>query len=109
MKKLVFQGSSLEDLREFPAAARNEAGYQLDKVQHGLQPDDFKPMSTIGKGVWELRIRDEAGQFRVIYLAKLKDAVYVLHCFQKKTQKTAMKDLDISNQRLRELLQGLLS
>ncbi len=109
MKKLVFQGSSLEDLREFPAAARNEAGYQLDKVQHGLQPDDFKPLSTIGKGVWELRIRDEAGQFRVIYLAKLKDAVYVLHCFQKKTQKTAMKDLDISNQRLRELLQGLLS
>ena len=66
-------------------------------------------MSTIGKGVCELRIRDEAGQFRVIYLAKLKDAVYVLHCFQKKTQKTAMKDLDISNQRLRELLQGLLS
>ena len=109
MKKIAFQGSSLDDLREFPASARNESGYQLDKVQHGLMPDDFKPMPTIGKGVWELRITDEAGQFRVIYIAKLKDAVYVLHCFQKKTQKTAQKDLDISQKRLRELLQGLKS
>jgi phage-related protein len=66
-------------------------------------------MPTIGKGVWELRITDEAGQFRVIYIAKLKDAVYVLHCFQKKTQKTAQKDLDISQKRLCELLQGLKS
>jgi phage-related protein len=109
MKKIAFQGSSLDDLRKFAPSARNEAGYQLDKVQHGLMPDDFKPMPTIGKGVWELRIKDEAGQFRVIYIAKLKDAVYVLHCFQKKTQKTSQKDLDISHQRLRELLQGLKS
>jgi phage-related protein len=109
MKKIAFQGSSLDDLRKFAPSARNEAGYQLDKVQHGLMPDDFKPMPTIGKGVWELRIKDEAGQFRVIYIAKLKDALYVLHCFQKKTQKTSQKDLDISHQRLRELLQGLKS
>ena len=109
MKKLTFQGSSLDDLREFSPAARNEAGYQLDKVQHGLEPDDFKPMPTIGKGVWEIRVTDEAGQFRVIYIAKLKDAIYVLHCFQKKTQKTPLKDLDISSKRLRELLQGLKS
>jgi phage-related protein len=109
MKKIAFEGSSLDDLREFPPAARNEAGYQLDKVQHGLEPDDFKPMPTVGKGVWELRIADEAGQFRVIYIAKLKDAIHVLHCFQKKSQKTAQKDLDISNKRLRELLQGLKS
>ena len=107
MKQITFQGSSLDDLREFPPPVKNEAGYQLDKVQHGLTPDDFKPMPTIGKGVWELRITDEAGQFRVIYIAKLKDAVYVLHCFQKKTQRTAQKDLDISQKRLRELLQGL--
>lgn len=109
MKKIAFQGGSLDDLREFPPPARNEAGYQLDKIQHGLMPDDFKPMPTIGKGVWELRISDEAGQFRVIYIAKLKDAVYVLHCFKKKTQKTAQKDLDISHQRFRELIQGLKS
>lgn len=109
MKQIAFEGSSLDDLREFPPTARNEAGYQLDKVQHGLEPDDFKPMPTVGKGVWELRITNEAGQFRVIYTAKLKDAIHVLHCFKKKSQKTAQKDLDISNKRLRELLQGLKS
>ena len=86
--------------------ARSEAGYQLDRVQHGLDPVDFKPMASIGKGVWEIRISDEAGQFRVIYIAKLKDAVFVLHCFQKKSQKTPLKDLDLASKRLRELLQG---
>ena len=106
MKKIAFLGSSLDDLREFPSTARSEAGYQLDRVQHGLEPADFKPMPTIGKGVWEVRITDEAGQFRVIYIAKLKDAVYVLHCFQKKTQKTSAKDLELPSKRLRELLQG---
>ena len=72
MKKLSFLGSSLDDLREFPAAVKSEAGYQLERVQSGLEPLDFKPMPTIGKGVWEIRIKDEAGQFRVIYIAKLK-------------------------------------
>ena len=106
MKKLSFLGSSLDDLREFPAAVKSEAGYQLERVQSGLEPLDFKPMPTIGKGVWEIRIKDEAVQFRVIYIAKLKEAVYVVHCFQKKTQKTARKDIDLSNKRLRELMQG---
>ena len=106
MKKLSFLGSSLDDLREFPAAVKSEAGYQLERVQSGLEPLDFKPMPTIGKGVWEIRIKDEEGQFRVIYIAKLKEAVYVVHCFQKKTQKTARKDIDLSNKRLRELMQG---
>ena len=78
----------------------------MDRVQHGLDPVDFKPMASIGKGVWEIRISDEAGQFRVIYIAKLKDAVFVLHCFQKKSQKTPLKDLDLASKRLRELLQG---
>jgi phage-related protein len=78
-------------------------------VQHGLDPVDFKPMPAIGKGVWEIRIKDEAGQFRVIFIARLKDAVYVLHCFQKKTQKTSVSDIELSNKRLRDLLQGLKS
>ncbi len=109
MKPIAFLGSSLDDLREFPSAARSEAGYQLDRVQHGLDPVDFKPMPAIGKGVWEIRIKDEAGQFRVIFIARLKDAVYVLHCFQKKTQKTSVSDIELSNKRLRDLLQGLKS
>ena len=106
MKPIVFWSTSLDDLREFPPAARNEAGYQLDRVQHGKEPADFKPMPSIGRGVFELRIKDQAGEFRVIYIAKLKEAVYVLHCFQKKTQKTSAKNLELPNKRLRELLQG---
>jgi phage-related protein len=73
-------------------------------VQSGHEPDDWKPMPAIGRGVREIRIRDAAGAFRVIYLAKLTDAIYVLHCFQKKTQKTAKGDLDLAAKRYRDLL-----
>ena len=83
-KPVEFLGGALNDLRDFPLSARREAGYQIDKVQFGEEPDDWKPMKTIGAGVQEIRIQDEAGAFRVIYIARLKDAVYVLHCFQKK-------------------------
>ena len=92
MKPLRFVGDSLKCLREFPEDAKQDAGYQLDKVQRGEQPTDFKPMPTIGKGVEELRVRDESGAYRVIYTARLPDAVYVLHAFQKKTQTTAKRD-----------------
>lgn len=84
-----------------------EAGYQLDKVQQGLSPDDAKAMPTIGSGVTELRIWDEAGTFRVMYVAKLADSVYVLHCFQKKTQQTAKRDIDLARQRLKALMKEL--
>ena len=81
-----FRGSALDDLRAFPVLARREAGYQLDQVQQGREADDWKPMNTVGSDVREIRIRDEAGAFRVIYVAKFSRALYVLHCFQKKTQ-----------------------
>lgn len=81
-KPVKFRGSALNDLRAFPAPARREAGHQLDQVQHGQEPHDWKPMPTIGLGVREIRIRDIAGAFRVVYVAKFADAVYVLHCFQ---------------------------
>lgn len=102
-KPLEFIGTALNDLRSFPATARQEAGYELDKVQNGKPPRDFKPMNTIGAGVQEIRIHDEAGQFRVIYVAKFADAVYVLHCFQKKTQKTSPKDLEVAMKRYKEI------
>ncbi len=107
MKVLKFHGSALGDLRAFPAAARRDAGYQLDKVQHGLMPSDWKPMPTIGIGVQEIRIRDESGAFRVIYVAKFADAVHVLHCFQKKTQKTSTADLDLAAKRYADLAREL--
>jgi phage-related protein/predicted XRE-type DNA-binding protein len=95
-KPVEFRGSALEDLRAFPEAARREAGYQLDQIQHGREPDDWKPMNTIGHGVREIRIRDAAGAFRVLYVAKFDDAIYVLHCFQKKTQKTSKADVSLA-------------
>jgi phage-related protein len=106
-KPVEFRGSALDDLRAFPAAARREAGYQLDQVQRGREPDDWKPMNTIGRGVREIRIRDAAGAFRVLYVAKFDDAVYVLHCFQKTTQKTSKADLNLAAQRYRDLLKEL--
>lgn len=106
-RPVEFVGSSLDDLRAFPPSARREAGYQLDRVQHGLEPDDGKPMKTIGPGVQEIRVREGRGAFRVIYVAKLGDAIYVLHCFQKKTQKTSGHDLHTAEVRYRALLRGL--
>ena len=105
-KKLIFVGSCYDDLVDFPSPARREAGHQLNQVQHGLQPDDWKPMSTIGSGVQEIRIYDEAGQFRVIYVARFEDAVYALHAFKKKTQKTSPKDLEIATKRYKAIAKG---
>jgi phage-related protein len=104
MKPVVFVGDSLKRLRGFPEEARHNAGYQLDKVQRGQTPDDFKPMPSIGKGVEEIRIWEDSGTYRVIYTARLADAVYVLHAFQKKTQATAKRDTDIARQRLTQVL-----
>jgi phage-related protein len=103
VKPLSFLGSSLDDLRAFPETARREAGHQLDQVQRGFDPDDWKSMPSVGAGVREVRIRDQAGAFRVIYLMTRPEAVYVLHAFQKKTQATAKRDLDLAEARLREL------
>ena len=106
-KPVEFRGSSLDDLRAFPMSARREAGHQLDQVQQGHEPDDWKPMPRIGPGVQEIRSRDAAGAFRVIYVARFADAVYVLHCFKKKTQKTSKTELDLAEKRYRDLTKEL--
>ncbi len=97
-------GSSKADFKTFPASAQSEAGYQLFRVQCGLEPGDWKPMPTIGAGVKELRIRDVAGAFRVIYLAIRPEGLYVLHCFQKKSQRTSLHDLRLAKQRFGEVM-----
>jgi phage-related protein len=106
-KPVEFRGSALDDLRDFPLGARREAGYQLDQVQLGREPDDWKPMNTVKPGVREIRIREASGAFRVIYVAKFDDAIYVLHCFQKKTQATSKPDLDLATTRYGDLLKEL--
>jgi phage-related protein len=103
-KPVEFRGSSLDDLRDFPDSARHATGYQIDRIQQGLAAEDWKPMPRIGPGVQEIRIRDAAGAFRAIYVSKFADAVYVLHCFQKKSQKTSRTDLALAEKRYRDLI-----
>ena len=100
MKQVTWMGSSREDLKAFPTEARREIGFQLEHVQEGVDPDDWKPMSTVGSGVREIRVRESSGVFRCIYLATRPEGIYVLHCFQKKTQKTRQQDLDLTRRRL---------
>ncbi len=104
MKPVHFVGSSREDLREFPESVRETAGHELFKVQQGKEPDDWKPMPTVGPGVQEIRIWDESGTYRVLYVAKFVEAVYVLHAFEKRSQKTAKGDLRLAQVRYHDLL-----
>lgn len=100
MKTLEFAGNSRDELNEFPVDARREAGFQLYRVQLGLEPNDWKPMPSIGAGVYEIRVH-EAGEFRVFYITKRASAIYVLHAFQKKTQQTRKSDIELARQRLK--------
>lgn len=103
MKDVVFVGSSGDDLRSFPLLARQRAGYQLYVVQTGLDPSDWKPMAFIGAGCREIRVRADNDAYRVVYVATIGDAVYVLHCFQKTTQRTAKRDIDLAKQRYKQV------
>ena len=109
LKPVTFHGDSLDRLRDFPADVRQQAGQELYRVQMGRDPHDWKPMQTIGAGVREIRLRDASGAFRVIYVATFADAVHVLHAFQKKSQKTARRDLELAAARLRDLKRELRS
>ena len=99
MKDAIFLGDTKDVIRGFPRDARHEAGAQLRRVQTGLDPADWKPMKTVGKGVREIRLRERTGAFRVIYVATFEDAVYVLHAFQKKAQRTPQRELDVAARR----------
>lgn len=98
MKALKFVGSGLDDLADFPLEARRAAGFELWQVQRGLNPSDFKAMPAVGVGAYEIRVR-VLGEWRVIYVAKFDDAVYVLHAFRKKTQKTRKEDIELAARR----------
>lgn len=97
-------GNSLEAIRKFPEDARREAGFQLDKVQWGKEPDDWKPFKSVGPGVREIRVRDDSGAYRLIYVAHFPEAIYVLHAFQKKSEKTSRLDVERAQSCYRELM-----
>jgi len=103
LKPIEFRGDSLQALKSFPESARRRAGFQLNLVQQGRDPDDWKPMNTVGPAVREIRIRDERGIFRVMYVTNFGDGIFVLHCFQKKTQKTSAADIEMARRRYKEL------
>lgn len=103
MKDVIWLGSSKADWDAFPEAVQDQAGYQLDRVQRGEEPSDWKPMKTVGPGVCEMRIRDDAGAFRVLYLATRPEGVYVLHAFQKKTQATSLPDIRLAQERFKTI------
>ncbi|WP_233833089.1 type II toxin-antitoxin system RelE/ParE family toxin [Paraburkholderia sp. ZP32-5] len=103
-KEIRWLGSSYCDLLAFPDEARRLAGFQLHKIQAGLDPDDWKPFDSIGAGTREIRIREENGIFRVMYVTKYVEALYVLHCFQKKTQKLSVQDRKIAVTRYRAII-----
>mgnify|MGYP001605405226 CR=1 FL=1 len=104
MKPVHFVGSSRDDLRELPESVKETAGHQLFKVQQGKEPDDWKPMSSVGAGVQEIRVWDESGTYRMLYVAKFEEAVYVLHVFEKRSQKTAKGDIQRAKSRYADLL-----
>jgi phage-related protein len=104
MKKIVFMGHSLHDIKKFPSTIKREMGFELDKIQNGYAPVNWKPMQSIASGVREIRVRDLLGIYRVIYIAKFKKSVYVLHAFQKKTQKTNKTDIDIAIKAYKNIL-----
>lgn len=103
MKEIVFVGSSRDDVRHFPQGARREAGHQLFRLQSGLDPNDWKPMKTVGPGVREIRIHDDSGAFRVIYVASRGESIYVLHAFQKKSSATSQKDIELARRRFNQI------
>lgn len=102
-KPLIWVGSSRADVRAFPADARRIAGFQLWRVQRGLDPNDWEPMPTVGAGVREIRVHTEL-EHRVLYIAKFTEGVYVLHAFEKRSRKTPQRELEIAGHRLRLLL-----
>jgi phage-related protein len=103
MKPILWMGRSKDELIDFPDGARRQAGYQLEKVQRGDEPDDWKPFPDVGPGVKEIRIREDSGAFRVMYLAARAEGIYVLHCFQKKTQQTSQQDIELAKKRFKAL------
>ncbi len=105
-KQIRWVGSAYDDLLTLPKDARKEAGFQLGKVQAGLEPADWKPFDDVGAGTREIRIRDAPGIYRVMYVAKFEEAIYVLHCFQKKTQVTSKQDKAIASARYRAVVRA---
>lgn len=103
LKDVTWHGDSLKTLRDFPRSVRIDIGSEIYLLQLGEQPLHSKPISSVGRGVWEIRVKDKSGAFRAFYVVRRNDGIHVLHAFQKKTQKTRKSDIELGKLRLREL------
>jgi phage-related protein len=108
-KPIYWIGSSYKDLLNFPAEVKQDAGYQLHRIQNGLNPEDWKPFQSIGVGVKEVRLSDSGNAYRIMYIAKFAEKIYVLHSLQKKTQKTRSKDIELAKTRYNAILKEVKS
>ena len=102
IKPITWLGTSREDVKTFPEKVRQIVGAELMAVQSGYDPSDWKPMNNIGQGVREIRVQFE-GQYRVIYITKFRESIYILHAFRKKTQRTSRQDIDLARNRLKQI------
>ena len=98
---VAWEGDSREVLRAFPEEVRENLGFQLWKLQQGERPDDYRPLPSLGMGVFELRDQDERAWYRVVYLSRINDMIYVLHCFEKKSREMPGKEIEKAKQRLK--------
>jgi phage-related protein len=103
LRPVMFWGTARDDLSALPEDAKYTLGFQIERLQKGLEPTNWKPMNEIGLGAYEIRVKEESGAFRVIYVTKFSDAVHILHAFQKKTRKTSKRDIDLAKTRYRDL------
>ena len=103
LAKIIWEGDAEKVISRFPDDVKRDLGFQLYKLQLGERPDDFKPMTSIGPGVYELRESDDRTWYRVIYLWKVGDTIYILHCFEKKTNKTSRPDVETAKLRLKRV------
>jgi len=103
MTEIEWLGDSLEIVRSYRVEVRRAIGSELRLLQTGDKPVHARPLKTVGRGVWELKISEKPGQFRVIYVTQRRDTIYVLHAFQKKTQRTPQKDIHLARARFKEI------
>ena len=101
---VVWEGDSLQVIRRFPNPVRQDLGAELRRLQEGDRPLNSRPMPSIGARVFELKEQDERTWYRVIYLAKIRNRIHVLHCFEKKSAKTGKVDLTVAKARLKRVL-----
>ncbi len=103
VKDVIWHGDSRDVIRGFPEQVRKDIGAELMLLQISEAPLHSRPMPTVGRGVWEIKVRDEGNQYRVFYVVRRREAIHVLHAFQKRSRKTAKADIQLGKQRLKQL------